>query len=152
MYFSKSVETVVLRLSAGSDIRRDLEALVKREKMSAAVMMGAVGSLSRVRLRYANGDNHTELAGKHEILTLSGMLSEDGVHLHMMVANSQGDCKGGHVVYGCQVYTTLELAIAFLPKTRFRRVFDPATGFKELTVSAEGHALKQYTDGVTNTP
>ncbi len=137
MYFSKSVGVLALRLSAGSDIRRDLEALAKSENISAAVVIGAVGSLSQVRLRYANNNDYTELIGKHEIITLSGMLSEEGVHLHIMVANSQGDCKGGHVVYGCQVYTTLELAIALLPKTRFQRAFDPTTGFKELKVSAE---------------
>ncbi len=136
MHFSQSVETLALRLGAGADVRRDLEALAKSEKISAAVIIGAVGSLSQVRLRYANHNSHTELAGKHEILTLSGMLSEEGVHLHMMVANEQGDCKGGHVVEGCRVYTTLELAIALLPKTQFQRVFDPSTGFKELKISA----------------
>ncbi|MGB3296209.1 MAG: PPC domain-containing DNA-binding protein [Phormidesmis sp.] len=137
MHLSKSVETLALRLGPGADIRRALEALADSEKMSAAVIMGAVGSLAQVCLRYADQDIHTQLAGKHEILTLSGMLSQDGVHLHMMVANSQGDCKGGHVVYGCQVYTTLELAIALLPDTHFQRVFDQLTGFDELKVSSK---------------
>lgn len=48
MLFSKSVEVLALRLSSGSDIRRDLEALTKSEKISAAVIIGAVGSLSQV--------------------------------------------------------------------------------------------------------
>lgn len=136
MYFSKSVGVLSLRLAPGSDIRRDLEALAKSEEISAAVIVGAVGSLSQVRLRYADSDNFTELEGKHEILTLSGMLSEAGVHLHMSVANSRGECRGGHVVYGCQVYTTLELAIALIPEAKFQRVFDQSTGFKELKISS----------------
>lgn len=136
MYFSKSVGVLALRLSAGSDIRRDLEALAKSENISAAVVIGAVGSLSQVRLRYANNNDYTELTGKHEIITLSGMLSEEGVHLHMMVADSQGNCKGGHVVYGCQVYTTLELAIALVSEAKFQRVFDQETGFKEFKISS----------------
>ena len=136
MHLSQSVEVLAVRLGPGADVRRELEVLAMSKTISAAVIMGVVGSLAHVRLRYANQDDPTELSGKHEILTLSGMLSQDGVHLHMMVADSQGNCKGGHVVYGCQVYTTLELAIALLPKTQFQRTFDPATGFKELKVSA----------------
>ena len=129
MHLSQSVEVLAVRLGPGADVRRELEALAVSKAISAAVTLGAVGSLTYVCLRYAAQDTPTELTGKHEILTLSGMLSQDGVHLHMMVADSQGNCKGGHVAYGCQVYTTLELAIALLPKTKFQRTFDPATGF-----------------------
>ncbi|NET39490.1 MAG: DNA-binding protein [Cyanothece sp. SIO1E1] len=130
------VETLALRLSPGADVRRELEAVAKREKISAGVIMGAVGSLAKVCLRFANEKAPMELAGKHEILTLSGTLGEDGVHLHMTVANSQGECKGGHLVEGCQVYTTLELVIALIPEVRFKRVFDRATGYKELALSS----------------
>ncbi len=127
-----SLETLALRLGPGADVRRELEAIAQAQNIRAGVILSAVGSLSQVRLRFAGQDSHAELAGKHEILTLSGMLSEAGGHLHMSVANSQGACKGGHVVYGCEVYTTLEIAIALLPNIEFQRVFDKNTGFKEL--------------------
>ncbi len=130
-------DATALRLLSGSDIRRDLEALAKQEQLSAAVILGAVGSLSQVNLRYAGQDAHTLLSGKHEILTLSGMLSAAGVHLHMSVSNAQGECRGGHVVYGCLVYTTLEIAIALIPQIEFQRVPDTATGFKELKISSQ---------------
>lgn len=129
------MKTIALRLEPHSDIRRELEDLAKRENISAAVILGAVGSLSKVRLRFAGQNEPTELAGKHEILTLSGMLSEAGVHLHISVSDAEGQCIGGHVVYGCEVYTTLEMAIALLPQTQFQRVLDTTTGFKELKVS-----------------
>lgn len=132
----ESMETIALRLKPHSDIRKDLEDLAKKENISAAVILGAVGSLSKVRLRFAGQDHLTELAGKHEILTLSGMLSAAGVHLHMSVSDAEGKCIGGHVVYGCEVFTTLEIAIAILPQTQFQRILDTATGFKELKVSA----------------
>ena len=130
-----SVETPALRLLPGSDVRRELEGVAKREKISAGVILSAVGSLSKTCLRFSNETTYTELAGKHEILTLSGTMGEDGVHLHMTVANSLGECKGGPLVEGCQVYTTLELVIAVIPDLRFNRVFDPATGCKELDLS-----------------
>lgn len=130
-------KTLALRLNPGTDVRQTLERLAKEENISAGVVLGAVGSLSQACLRFAGQDVHTRLQGKHEILTLSGMLSNEGVHLHMSVADSQGQCRGGHVVYGCTVYTTLEIAIALLPQTKFQRILDESTGFKELKVSAK---------------
>jgi uncharacterized protein len=128
------VETLALRLHPGADIRQEIEALAKRESITAGVILGAVGSLSKTCLRFAGHDKPTELTGKHEILTLSGMLSHAGTHLHMSVSNSQGECIGGHVARGCEVYTTLELVIGLLPDTTFQRVVDQETGFKELSV------------------
>lgn len=129
------MKTLALRLNPSVDIRRELEILAQKEQLTAGVILGAVGSLSKTCLRFAGNDAPTELAGKHEILTLSGMISADGVHLHMSVGNSQGSCVGGHVSYGCEVYTTLELVIGLMPELSFQRVFDEITGFKELKVS-----------------
>lgn len=125
---------VALRLRPGEDVRRYLEEFSREQKTGAGTILSAVGSLSATCLRFAGNDSHTKLTGKQEVLTLSGMLSDEGVHLHMSVADSNGECKGGHVVYGCVVYTTLEIAIALLPDTTFQRIFDPDTGFKELRV------------------
>ena len=128
------MKTISLRLKPGTDLRRHLEALAKERRISAAVILGAVGSLTQVCLRFAGQESHTQIVGRHEILTLSGMLSTEGVHLHMSVSDAQGNCKGGHVVSGCEIYTTLEIAIALLPQTQFHRTLDPNTGFKELSV------------------
>lgn len=130
-----SIETLAVRLLPGTDIRQELIRLAQAESMSAGVLISAVGSVSQVCLRFANQDTPTELTGRHEILTLSGTLSADGVHLHMMVANAQGECIGGHVVDGCQIYTTLELVIALIPEVRFQRVWDTTTGYNELKIS-----------------
>jgi len=137
MHSKSGMELVSLRLQPGADIRRDLERLVKRDRISAAVMLGAVGSLSSVCLRFADQNKHTTLEGLYEVLTLSGTLGEEGVHLHMSVADTTGDCKGGHVVYGCRVNTTLELVIGLISGVKFERKMDDNTGFKELKVSVD---------------
>ncbi|WP_233501271.1 PPC domain-containing DNA-binding protein [Acaryochloris thomasi] len=124
-----------MRLAPGADVRRELLEIAKQEKISAGTVLSAVGSLSHVYLRFADAKTPTKLPGKHEVLTLSGTIGVDGVHLHMMVANQQGECKGGHLVEGCLVYTTLELVIALMPEVRFRRQVDPDTGFRELDIS-----------------
>lgn len=131
------MKTLAIRLNPGEDIRRALEALAKKEQITAGLILGAVGSLSKTCLRFAGNETHTELLGKHEILTLSGMISAAGVHLHMSVGNSQGQCIGGHVVNGCEVYTTLELVIGVLSHVTFQREFDQVTGFKELKIIRE---------------
>ena len=48
MHSNADMELVSLRLQPEADIRRDLERLVKRDDISAAVVIGAVGSLSNV--------------------------------------------------------------------------------------------------------
>ena len=128
------MDVLALRLRPGADIRRDLTALAQRENIGAGMILGAVGSLSEVRLRFAGQDEPTLLMGRHEILTLSGTIASSGVHLHMNVADSQGVCRGGHVVEGCQVFTTLEVAIAHLMGCQFDRLLDPMTGYPELCV------------------
>jgi uncharacterized protein len=128
------LETVSLRLPPGADIRRELERLAKQENIGAGVILGAVGSLSQVCLRFTGQEKGEAIACKHEILTLSGLISSSGLHLHMSVANSQGECSGGHVAYGCVVFTTLELVIGLLSEVQFQRVLDEATGYPELQI------------------
>jgi predicted DNA-binding protein with PD1-like motif len=131
-----SIETFALRLSPGTDVRQALTALAKQKPITAGIILSAVGSLSQVCLRFADQSSPTCLDGNHEILTLSGTLGEDGIHLHMTVANAQGECKGGHLTDGCRVYTTLELVLGLLPDLEFHRVFDMTTGFKELAIAS----------------
>lgn len=85
------LQVLALRLSPGTDVRPAIEAIAKREQINAGSILSAVGSLSSVQLRFANAEIPTALAGKHEILTLSGTISSAGVHLHMTVANELGE-------------------------------------------------------------
>ncbi|MEM8809896.1 MAG: PPC domain-containing DNA-binding protein [Cyanobacteria bacterium P01_G01_bin.38] len=139
MHLRGTLETLSLRLAPGSDVYQELRNLTKQEQLGAGIILSAVGSLSQTRLRFADQETPTDLVGKHEILSLTGTLGKDGLHLHMAVANAQGECRGGHVVKGCRVYTTLELVIAIIPEVRFNRVVDPATGYQELAIVSPNH-------------
>ena len=127
----------VLRLSPGDDLRVSLEAafaaLSKEHGLEAACIMSAVGSLSRAVLRYADKPTGSDINASLELLMLSGTLSADGAHVHASVADEQGEVKGGHLMPGCIVRTTVEVVIALLPGWQFRRELDAATGFNELT-------------------
>lgn len=127
-----------IRLAPRSDLQRELKAYAVSESIKAGVVMAAVGSLSEVCLRYADQKTPSLVIGCHEVLTLSGTFGGSGIHLHMMVANGEGHCRGGHVVEGCLVYTTLELVLGVLPDLKFDRVHDAETGYRELKIRRGG--------------
>lgn len=61
-------------------------------------------------------------------------MSVDDFHLHMSVSDGEGRTIGGHVMAGNVVYTTLVVVIAEHPRLRYRREFDPASGYEERVV------------------
>lgn len=140
-----SLQVLAVRLSPGTDVRLAIEDIAQREQISAGSILSAVGSLSKVKLRFANADTPTVLAGKHEILTLSGTLSSAGVHLHISLANERGECIGGHLVAGCHVHTTLELVISKFLDLQFDRKLDNITGYPELVIRSTAKLSERET-------
>lgn len=126
-----------LRLRPGADLRVDLEALAREVPIAAGGVVSAVGSLSQARIRLAGAQSKLDLDGPLEILQLGGTLGAGGAHLHVLVGDEQGTPRGGHVLAGCIVHTTVELIVAELPNLSFDRVFDPATGFAELRIESQ---------------
>jgi uncharacterized protein len=134
MMTPSSLKTLAFRLSPDSDLRQSIKTIAQQQNITAGIILSAIGSLTVVRLRFADQSHPTTISGKHEILTLAGTLSTQGIHLHMTVANSQGECIGGHLLDGCQIYTTVELVIGILPELTFSRKPDDRTGFLELAI------------------
>lgn len=125
-----------LRLPPGTDPRAALAALPRERGFSAGFILATVGSLARVRLRFAGADTAWEGEADFEILTLSGTLGPDGPHPHMSVADGSGAVTGGHVLEGCVVRTTAEVVVGIAVRWIFRRILDPATGYPELLAEA----------------
>ena len=126
-----------LRLQPGDDLRRALEAWMGEQEEQAGCVISAVGSLSVAELRLAGATEATAIHGELEILSLSGTLSPDGVHLHIVIADSSGAVIGGHLCVGSLVRTTAELVIGLLPEWQFSRKLDLATGYAELQIKAQ---------------
>ena len=131
------MKVVPLRLQPGDDLRRALDAWMAEQQEQAGCVISAVGSLSVAQLRFAGATEEMAIHGDLEILSLSGTLSPDGVHLHIAIADSSGAVIGGHLCVGSLVRTTAELVIGLLPEWRFSRQLDPATGFAELRISPQ---------------
>lgn len=132
---ASAVRVYALRFPPGQDLRLGLFALARREGLRAGAIVTCVGSLTGVTLRYAGRDAATVRSGPFEIVSLVGTLDPAGGHLHLCVADSNGTTFGGHLLDGCVVRTTAEVIVAELTDAEFRRVADPATGYRELTVA-----------------
>lgn len=127
-----ALDIQTVRLRPGDDLRGAVAALPGEAGFRAGFILSAVGSLSRVRLRFAGAVTIWERKADFEILTLSGTLGPDGPHLHMSVSDASGTVVGGHVLEGCVVRTTAEIVVGIAPGWVFRRAVDPETGYLEL--------------------
>ena len=85
-------------------------------------------------LRFANKAETTRYSGHFEVVALSGYLAQDEFHLHMAVSDGEGCTMGGHVMEGNRVYTAVVIAVQENRRLRYRRAFDPASGYQELVI------------------
>ncbi|MBN1879687.1 DNA-binding protein [bacterium] len=128
----------ILRLKPSQDVYRELTRFLAEKEVSAGALISAVGSLSDVCIRLAGATEQKSLTGRFEVTSLSGSLCQDGIHLHLTIADHDGHCLGGHLLQGCRVHTTLELVIIAFDDIRFKRPFDPETGYDELIILHSG--------------
>ena len=132
------MQVLPLRLNPGQDLRVALQAAVREQGCQAAFVLSGIGSLSTAQLRFAAAEVAQRVDGPTEILSLSGSIAANGVHLHMALSTATGEVLGGHVAAGCTVCTTAEVLLALLPEWEFGREPDAQTGYEELVVRPRG--------------
>jgi uncharacterized protein len=135
---SHSLRSIAARLVPGEDLRDAIERLAHEHHVEAGCVVSAAGSLKSATLRLAGAEMFTKLKGPFEIVSLSGTISPDGVHLHLSIAGPDGRTVGGHLVHGCAVFTTVELVVVDLAGVRFARMPDATTGYRELNIWGGG--------------
>jgi predicted DNA-binding protein with PD1-like motif len=128
------MNTFALRLKPGQDLKQGLVAFSREQEMQAGFILTCVGSLSRAGLRLAARPETTYYEDKFEIVSLTGTLCPDGVHLHISISDGQGRTLGGHMQDGNIVRTTAEVVLGDLAGVSFCRPLDPQTGYDELVV------------------
>ena len=129
---------LALRLRPGDDLRIELERAFGEAPESAGFVAASVGSLSRLALRHAGRDGASVAEGCFELVGLSGTLSVDGPHLHVLASDTDGVVVGGHLLPGCLVRTTAEIVIGLARGVRFTRSTDAETGYAELSLDRDG--------------
>jgi len=129
-----SMEVHCLRLLPGQDVLEELLNFCGRHSISAAIILTCVGSTGQTTLRPAGVPSPKIFQGKFEIVSLTGTLGCSGHHLHMSISDEECRTFGGHVLKGCLVRTTAEIALGVLPQLRFTRPVDERTGYDELCI------------------
>ncbi len=73
--------------------------------------------------------------GHFEIISLTGTVSVNGLHIHIAVSGTAGKTIGGHLSDDCIVYTTAEIVILSSNNFIFKRENDGTTPWEELQIN-----------------
>lgn len=122
------------RLKNGMDLKKEIENYVIKNNISGVILC-CVGCLNKLKIRLADGKEVLERTGRFEIVSITGTLSKDGVHIHISVSDEQGNTIGGHLKDGCIINTTAEICLLEIDTIKFERKFDVETGYKELIIN-----------------
>ena len=126
--------TYAFRLKPGEDLKQQIQKLVIKKQIKAGWISTCVGSLTSCSIRFANRQNGFTDTGHFEIVSLTGMVSTNGSHIHISVSDSTGKTIGGHLLDGCKVFTTAEIVIMASGQFEFKREKDGTTEWEELQI------------------
>lgn len=129
-----------IRLKPNQDLKQCLKAIALAHQIQAGFILTTVGSLQQATLRFAGQSDSQCFHQQFEIISLVGTLSVAGIHLHIGLADAEGNVMGGHVQTGCLIYTTAEIVIGMSSQYQFNRCPDEATGYLELEIDRDSNA------------
>ena len=128
------MENYTFRLKSVQDLFDSIESVVREKQIEAGCVLSGIGSLIHFTVRLADHDIPTEYEGHFEIVSLAGLVSMHGSHLHISVSDGDGKTIGGHLVSGCKIYTTAEIVLAKFSNVIYKREFAQDSGYDELAV------------------
>ena len=131
---TSTVRHFVFRLKPGEDLLAGIRAVVEAEGLKAAVIVSAVGSLTRATLRFAHTGVWVVREGYFEIVSVVGTVEQGGEHVHIALSDREGVTFGAHFGPGSAVYTTAEVVLAELDGLVFGREECQESGWPELVV------------------
>lgn len=131
------------RLQAGSDLLDGIVELARRYTIRAGIVHICFGSLAKMEVRWGERSSEGSRGSKRSdpkvlegpISVLSGQgkvgVPRDGepvIHLHAVVADTQGQIWGGHLFPGENpTYSTMEVVIQEIEGIEYAKIFDPET-------------------------
>jgi len=128
------MENYTFRLKPGHDLFDSIEAFAREKEIQAGCVLSGVGSLTSVTLRLANREFLTKYEGFFEIVSITGLVSIHGSHVHLSISDGDGKTVGGHLVSGSKIYTTAEIVILAFDNVIYKREFAEDSGYEELVV------------------
>lgn len=123
-----------IRLTRGCDLKLEIIKYCKDNNINAGAIISGVGSLSHLYIRLAEAKDYIDREESYEIVSITGTVSKEDVHIHISVSDNKGNTIGGHLKNGTIIDTTCELVIYELTDYAFIREFDQETGYDELAI------------------
>lgn len=129
------MKSYLLRLTPNQDIKQELINFSQANMITVGSIVSAVGSVSKMSVRVADGKTVIESIENREVFALSGTIVQNKVHAHIAAINPSMEVFGGHLMVGCLVHTTMEITILDLSDDiSAQRKYDENTGYDELFV------------------
>lgn len=122
------------RLTRGSDLKKEIISYCQKKSIKAGVIICAVGCIQHLHIRLAEAKEYIDKEGCYEIVSITGTLSQEDVHIHIAVSDNTGKTVGGHLKDGTIIDTTCEVVIYELKDYVFTREPDSETGYDELVI------------------
>ena len=101
---------LTFRLKPGQLLREEIEKTVTEYNIEAGVLLSIVGGLENAVLRMAGSEPDSKIVrewdGPFEIVSGTGTLSKEGDHIHVSLADREGNVIGGHLKSGCRIKYT----------------------------------------------
>jgi predicted DNA-binding protein with PD1-like motif len=107
----------IFRIDPGEDILKSVNALIFKQELKQAVVLGGYGTLASYHLHWVA---HSKLPtdnifgkgeGGVEILSMSGTVIGGDPHIHVTLSTEKG-AFGGHLEEGCTAYVLCEIYLA----------------------------------------
>ena len=130
------ITPIVTRLTTGQDLKLEIQKLVTSHNISAGSIASCVGSISQLNIRLANANNTKRIMAPLEIVSLMATLTPNHQHVHISVADKNGNVIGGHLLEGTIIATTAELIALSYHTLTFSRKHDDLTGYTELIIGS----------------
>ena len=131
------MRTVCKRLRRGDDLLREVQKMAQEEQLELAVILSAVGCVTKARLRDASGVTVREIDEPCEIVSVTGTVSRKRCHIHVALSKEDLSTVGGHLVEGCLINTTCELVLGVVEGWRCGVEQDDETGYDEIVFERE---------------
>ncbi|MEZ9319443.1 PPC domain-containing DNA-binding protein [Vibrio sp. 10N.286.51.E5] len=129
------ITPIATRLTRGQDLKLEIQRLVTAHNISAGSIASCVGCVSQLNIRLAYANNTKLVQAPFEIVSVMATLTPNHQHIHISVADENGNVIGGHLLEGTIIATTAELLVHRYDTLTFNREHDDSTGYTELTIS-----------------